>query len=119
MARGASLFTTDFYRSAKARLRPGGVFAQWLQLYATDEYCVKMVLRTLALSFAQVQVWWLDGGNVVVLAADEPIRVSRERMDGLLDGPFREDRIRYAGRNVTGVLRPVPPRLGGDARVRR
>ncbi len=92
----ASLFTTDFYHSAKARLRPGGIFAQWLQLYATDEYCVKMVLRSLASSFVQVQVWWLDGGNVVVLAADEPIRVSRERMDGLLDGPFREDRIRYA-----------------------
>lgn len=92
----ASLFTTDFYRSAKTRLRPGGIFAQWLQLYATDEYCVKMVLRSLASSFAQVQVWWLDGGNVVVLAADEPIRLFRERMDGLLDGPFREDRIRYA-----------------------
>lgn len=91
----ASLFTTDFYRSAKARLRSGGLFAQWLQLYSIDEYCVKMVLRSLAASFAEVQVWWLDSGDVVVLASDAPIRMSRERMDGLLDGPFREDRIRY------------------------
>ena len=92
----ASLFTTDFYGSAKARLRPGGIFAQWLQLYSIDEYCVKMVLRSLASSFAEVQVWWLDSGDVVVLASDTPIRMSRARMDGLLDGPFREDRIRYA-----------------------
>ncbi|MFN7986882.1 MAG: fused MFS/spermidine synthase [Thermoanaerobaculia bacterium] len=92
----ASLFTTDFYRAAKARLRPGGLFAQWLQLYSTDEACVKLVLRSLAASFAEVQVWWLDAGNVVVLAADAPIRVPRGRMDALLDGPFREDRIRHA-----------------------
>ncbi len=92
----ASLFTTDFYESAKARLRHGGIFAQWLQLYSIDEYCVKMVLRGLASSFAEVQVWWLDSGDVVVLASDTPIRMSRQRMDGLLDGPFREDRIRYA-----------------------
>lgn len=92
----ASLFTEDFYRSAKARLRPGGLFAQWLQLYSIDEYCVKLVLRTLASSFAEVQVWWLDQGDVVVLAADSPIRMSRERADALLEGPFREDRRRWA-----------------------
>jgi spermidine synthase len=92
----ANLFTADFYRSAKGRLRPGGLFAQWLQLYSIDEYCVKMVLRTLSSSFSEVQVWWLDAGDVVVLASDAPIRVSRARADSLLEGPFREDRLRYA-----------------------
>lgn len=92
----ASLFTEDFYRSVKSRLREGGLFAQWLQLYSIDEYCVKMVLRTLASSFAEVQVWWLDPGDVVVLASDVPIRMPRSRADALLDGPFREDRVRHA-----------------------
>ena len=44
----ASLFTTEYYEAARARLRPGGMFVQWIQGYEIDaktlaEACERMV----------------------------------------------------------------------------
>ncbi len=53
----ANLFSTDFYALAQLRLRPGGVVAQWFQLYDMDEETLRLQLRTFASSFKDVSVW--------------------------------------------------------------
>jgi spermidine synthase len=51
----AQLFTAEFYRDAKKRLAPGGVFMQWLPLFELDEASLKAIVRTFAASFPDAQ----------------------------------------------------------------
>ena len=87
----SNLFTSDFYASARGALKRGGVFAQWLQLYGLRWETLRTVLATLARSFPHVEVWWLDGGNIVLLGSEAPIVASRERVEAILGGTYRED----------------------------
>src|SRR5262249_24197458 len=91
------LFTTDFYRSARRGLKPGGVFAQWGQLYALDGRALRMILRTLATSFPEVGVWWVDAGNLIVLGREQGRPLCAARVEWLLGpgGPSAADAARY------------------------
>ena len=76
----SGLFSRDYYALSKERLRPGGIFAQWLQLYSIDARSVALILRTLMASFKYVQLWYSDPGNLILLGSDQPIRFSYERV---------------------------------------
>ena len=80
MAGVSSLFSTDFYKLVRRRMRPGGVFGQWLQLYTLDSRSVALVLRTVLRSFTHVQLWHTDPSNLLLLASDRPIRLSLDRV---------------------------------------
>ncbi len=66
----AGLFTLEFYRAAAAKLEPGGVMAQWFQLYEMDDESVRMVLRTFARVFPDVTVWHAAPGDVLFIGSD-------------------------------------------------
>jgi spermidine synthase len=71
----ASFFTKDFYQAVHARLRPGGVFVQWLQAYDIDATAIRMVYSTLHSVFGEVESWRTAGGDLLLLSSDgsEPI----------------------------------------------
>ncbi len=91
----SNLFTADFYASARGALKPGGIFAQWLQLYGLRWETLRDVFATLAGSFPYAEVWFVDGGDVVLLGSERPIVASRARAEAALAGPFREDLRAY------------------------
>ena len=91
----SNLFTADFYASARGALRSGGIFAQWLQLYGLRWETLRTVLATIARSFPHVEVWWLDGSDIVLLGAEAPIVASRARTEAVLAGTYREDLRKY------------------------
>lgn len=53
----ASLYSTEFYRLARARLRPGGIFCQWLPLHQLGTDDVAAIVATFAAAFPETQVW--------------------------------------------------------------
>jgi spermidine synthase len=61
------LFSEEFLRAARARLAPGGVYAQWMHTYEIDEATVELVLRTYARVFDHVAVWFTMGPDLVLL----------------------------------------------------
>jgi predicted membrane-bound spermidine synthase len=77
----SSLFSKDYYALAKTRLKPGGIFGQWLQLCRIDARSVALILRTLLDSFPHAQLWYSDASNVILLGSDRPIRVTRQRVE--------------------------------------
>lgn len=89
MAGTSALFSQDYYQLAKRRLREGGVFGQWLQLYRMDSSSIALILRTVSASFADVQVWASDPYNVILLGSDRPIRVTRARVARAYRGSAR------------------------------
>jgi spermidine synthase len=52
----ASLYTVEFFRTVRDRLAPGGVMAQFLQLYDMDVHTFRLVLRTVRMVFPHVLV---------------------------------------------------------------
>lgn len=86
----ANLFTREFYASARRRLRPGGIFAQWLQAYEVDKQTVGTVMNTLRQEFPHVEIWRVKQGDLLLLAAEEPIRYDVPQLRArLTQEPYR------------------------------
>lgn len=66
------LFSREFLAAARARLRPGGVYAQWFHVYEVDTPTVELVLRTYASVFDHVSVWYASHGDLIILGLTEP-----------------------------------------------
>lgn len=71
----ASMYSQDFYRGIAARLRPGGLLAQWVQAYEIDAPAVHMVAATLQSVLPHVSIWQLGPGDMVFVASAEPLVV--------------------------------------------
>jgi len=70
--RGVSgLFTVEFYETLSRRLRPGGVFGQWIQLYEIDDELVLHVLAALHRVFPSYHVFQLQSADLLVVASNE------------------------------------------------
>ncbi len=81
----SSLFTADFYRAARSRLAPGGIFLQWLQAYEVDSGTVLTVYATLGSVFPEVETWHTKQNDLVLAATAEPIAY---------DGSLLRERLR-------------------------
>ena len=69
----ASLFSQDFYRAVKPRLRPGGVFLQWLQGYELDAQVVRTAYATLSSVFPSVESWQSQRADLLLMASNGPV----------------------------------------------
>ncbi len=66
-----NLFTKEFYRTSRAKLKKGGIFCQWLQLYDIDPADVKMVLRTFFSVFPDGIVWRGCDADLILLGSQD------------------------------------------------
>jgi spermidine synthase len=69
----ASLFTREVYEAASDRLRPGGIFLQWLQGYEVDAEVVATVYTTLSSVFPAIETWEINSGDLLLVATREPL----------------------------------------------
>ena len=86
----ASLYSVEYQELVKQRLRPGGVVAQWVPLYETDEASAKSQIGTFVRSFPDATLWnsdFLDSGYDLVLVGQiGTARVDGEELARRLDG---------------------------------
>ena len=77
----ANLFTREFYRAGRKRLKDGGMFVQWVQAYEIDRRTMRTVLATFKSVFPQVEVWQSKLGDLVLVGSAErpPYAVSALR----------------------------------------
>lgn len=83
----ANVFTREFYLAARARLRPGGYFAQWVQGYEVGVSTLRIVLKTLRTVFPHVEVWQTQPGDFLLLGTLEPVVVDVPRLRARLREP--------------------------------
>ncbi len=69
----ASLFTREFYESARSRLTEDGIFTQWLQGYEVDRATVGSVIATLKAVFPHVQVWQSKSNDMLLVCSITPL----------------------------------------------
>jgi len=53
-----SLYTYDYYRLLKKRLKPGGVVSQWLPFYSITPQNLKMIIKSFYKVFPNTSVWF-------------------------------------------------------------
>ena len=58
-----NLFTLDFYRLAARRLRPGGLFCQWVQAYRLSRDDLRGIVATFLTAFPQATLWEESAGG--------------------------------------------------------
>ena len=80
----ASLYSIEYHELVKQRLRPGGVVAQWVPLYETDEVSAKSQIGTFVRSFPDATLWnshFLDAGyDLVLIGRVEPAPIDGDRI---------------------------------------
>ncbi len=103
-----SFYTREFYRRAAARLKPGGLLAQFVPLgfLTTDEF--RGVLRTFLEEFPQSVLWYNTGEMLLIGAKGPRIGIDPSRL-ALVErpGPIHEDlRWAYWGGDSRALYRP-------------
>jgi spermidine synthase len=85
----SDLFTVDHWRITKQRLRPGGIYCQWVQLYELSPENIKTIYRTFASQFPHVIVLSADdrSSDTVMLGSDRPITLDLERIEASYELP--------------------------------
>lgn len=76
----ASLFTQEYYQSARNRLASGGLFLQWLQAYEVDSQTVQTIYATLASVFPHIETWLTQPGDLLVVGSLAPIAYDVTRL---------------------------------------
>ncbi len=72
-AGASNLYSQEFYKVAKQRLQPGGVFQQWIQLHHIGTSELTMVIATLRSVFPRVSLWILGGQGILVASIEEQL----------------------------------------------
>jgi predicted membrane-bound spermidine synthase len=66
------VYTKEFLEVAKTHLAPGGVYAQWMHQYETDDESVQLVLRTYNSVFDHTAVWYTLLADLLILGINDP-----------------------------------------------
>ncbi|MCP4403020.1 MAG: hypothetical protein GY801_37660 [bacterium] len=72
-----SLYTYEYYRLLRKRLKPGGVVSQWLPFYSITPENFKMILNSFSTVFPNTSVWFINNTMneyvIVIGKLDEPL----------------------------------------------
>lgn len=110
------LYTAEFFKLVGSRLEDGGLFCQWLQLYAIDEENLLVLLNTLHSTFPNSYVFHPHGSgeililsykindvkNTKVVSTNDPIsnipdgaKLDIAKLQELIAEPALKDKLQY------------------------
>ncbi len=96
----STLYSREYYELVKSHLNPGGVAAQWLPIYESDEETVKTELATFFSVFPNATVWsnYLngDGYDLVLLGSTGESNINAAAPINVNDLQRRLDQPAYA-----------------------
>jgi spermidine synthase len=85
----STLYSKEYYELVKSHLNPGGVVAQWLPIYESDEETVKTELATFFSVFPNATVWSNyfqgDGYDLVLLGREDASPINVDALQQRLD----------------------------------
>lgn len=106
----SDLFTTDHFQATKNRLKEGGIYCQWVQLYELSPENIKSIYRTFASQFEHVVVFSAEdlSSDTVLLGSDGPLPLDLGRIDAAFALPgVAEELERAEVRSAFDILSRV------------
>lgn len=83
----ASLYTKEYYRAAAVRLRPGGLFVQFVQAYEVDNATIRAIYATFASTFSNVETWQTNLTDLLFVGCKEPVTYDVEALRKRIEEP--------------------------------
>ncbi|MCF7762684.1 MAG: fused MFS/spermidine synthase [Verrucomicrobia bacterium] len=71
MAGVAGVFSLEYYENCREKLKPGGLMAQWVQIYESSEEMLDMVIRTFSEVFPHTSIWRTAVGDLLLIGTLE------------------------------------------------
>jgi spermidine synthase len=102
----ASMFSEEFFRLARERLRPGGMMLQWIQSYSIRPEDFRMVVNTFRSAFPAASVWNPVRGDFLLVGRRESRPIDLDQVRARFDGipQVRRDLERIGVRAWPGIL---------------
>jgi len=92
------LYSIEFLEAARTHLARGGVYAQWMHLYALNEETIELVLRNYTKVFPHVSVWVTQPRDLLLLGFDTPERaLDIEALERRYERPDFKAALKRAG----------------------
>jgi spermidine synthase len=76
----ATLFTREFYETARARLRPGGLMVQWVHTHTLAPPEFALLLATFRSVFPHISLWSPGVGDLIVMGSADPVAWDYKRL---------------------------------------
>ncbi|WP_036814336.1 fused MFS/spermidine synthase [Phyllobacterium sp. UNC302MFCol5.2] len=95
----ANLYSTDFYRLAAARLRPGGMVAQWLPLPTQNDEDTRSLVRSFIDVFPHASLWTTELHEMLLVGSFEPMNLDVAQMSARFEQPGVRQALREVGVN--------------------
>jgi len=100
----ASLYSTDFYRVAAARLQPSGMLAQWLPLGAQNLEDSRSIVQSFLNVFPYSTLWTTELHEMLLIGSLQPIKLDIDRIKHRFNQPQIETALREVGINSSAAL---------------
>ena len=82
----SNLFTREFWALGKSKLKPGGVWGQWVQMYGMDHEDLRTLLRTFTETYAHVLLFsTIEDADLVLVGSDAPLELTADRIGEMMD----------------------------------
>ncbi|MBI5427052.1 MAG: fused MFS/spermidine synthase [Nitrospinae bacterium] len=82
-----NLYTREYYERAKQRLKPGGVFAQWVPLHSQSAREAAMHFRTFRSVFPRAMGWLPVAGEIILIGSEKPIGLDLQKIRARMEEP--------------------------------
>ncbi len=82
----SNLFTREFWALGKKKLKPGGVWGQWVQMYGMDHEDLRTLLRTFTETYDHVLLFsTIEDADLVLVGSDSPLDLTADRIGAMMD----------------------------------
>ncbi|MBM4079054.1 MAG: hypothetical protein FJ278_05085, partial [Planctomycetes bacterium] len=88
MTGASSLFTQEFFKLGRSRLKPNGLFTQWLQLYGMAPPNVQALLRTFLSVFPHVLIFeTIEQTDLILIGSERELTIDAARIADRMKAP--------------------------------
>ena len=92
-----NLYSSDFYELARARLRPGGIVAQWLPLPTQNDEDTRSLVRSFLDVYPQVSLWTTELHEMLLVGSLAPLLLDVPRIVERFNQPEVASALREVG----------------------
>ena len=82
----SNLFTRDFFQLGKQKMKTGGVWTQWIQMYDLSTDDLNSLLATFAEVYPYVRLFRVDVADLVLIGSDRPLPLTESVINDSLAG---------------------------------
>lgn len=99
----ANLFTREFFATSRGKLKPEGIFCQWIQLYEIQSAHFEALLRTFQSIFPDTHLFRVDS-DAILVGSQQPLPIDERALRSRMTPEVRQDLARIQIRNVEDFL---------------